>query len=78
VTHMIRLNEQTFLRIYFSGLRVEITPYVPDDIAYLWNNSAFDGQEDDYVYLVSPKTRFDYMNFIENMKKEAPLLLELG
>lgn len=74
---MIRLNEEMFFHMYFTGLRVESTPYVPDDIAYLWNNSAFDGQEDDYVYLMNPKTKHDYINFLNMIKKEMPLLEEL-
>ena len=74
---MIKFDKNIFLTIYFSGRRVEVTPLVPCDVAYLWNNSVFDGTEDDYVYLISPETKHNYLKFIENMKKEAPLLLEL-
>jgi len=74
---MVKFTKDTFLTIYFSGLKVETTPYISCDIAYLWNNSVFDGGEDIYVYLVSPETKSNYLKFIENMKKETPLLLEL-
>jgi hypothetical protein len=74
---MIKVNEQMFLTLYFSGFKVEATPYVPCHLAYLWTDEVFDGGENGYVYLVSPETKHNYLKFIENMKKETPLLLEL-
>jgi hypothetical protein len=74
---MIKINEQTFLTLYFSGYSVEATPYMCCNLAYLWTDEVFDGGEKGYVYLVSPETKQNYLKFIENMKKETPLLLEL-
>lgn len=74
---MIRLDEKGFLILYYSGVDVVSEIYAPDEIAYLWNKNSFDFGKDEYCYIVSPKSRNDYINFVNNLEKNKPLLVEL-
>lgn len=70
---MFKATEENFLTMLFSRREVVSEVFCMDNIIYVWG----DFQSDSVVYLVSPKTRDIYVNFVENIKKERPLLLEL-
>jgi hypothetical protein len=74
---MIRLDEKGFLILYYSGVEIVKEAYSPDGVAYLWNKNAFDSGKDEYIYIVSPKSKYDYLNFVANLEKTKPLLVEL-
>jgi hypothetical protein len=70
---MFRPTEENFLQMFFSNKEVVSEVHCMDDIVYIWG----DFESEEVVYLVSPSTRAKYIDFIENIKKERPLLLEL-
>lgn len=70
---MMRATESLFLKIYFSNKKIEVTPYLMEDMIYVW----YDSEEVDLRYLMSPKTLSEYQDFIEKLEKETPLLIEL-
>jgi hypothetical protein len=56
----------TFLQMFFSGRDVCAVSYIRDDVAFSWT--------DDSNYLVSHKTKSDYLKWVEAL---PPLLKEL-
>lgn len=69
----MRASENLFLKIYLSNRKLEATPYIIEDMIYVW----YDTQEVDIRYLMSPKTLSEYQKFVEKLEKETPLLAEL-
>jgi hypothetical protein len=74
---MYKVSEELFFKMLTSNKRIEIHNYCEDDIVYFWEsfNPSIDDVE--YSYLVSPKTEKEYREYVEKIKKERPLLLEL-
>lgn len=70
---MFRPNEENFLQMLFSQKEVLSEPYCVDGVIYIWR----DYRIDKYVYLMSPSTSAQYNAFLEKVKEERPLLLEL-
>lgn len=70
---MMRASKNLFLKIYFSNKEIEVTPYLMENMVYVW----FDSQEVEFRYLMHPKTFSEYEIFIDNLEKETPLLAEL-
>jgi hypothetical protein len=55
-----------FLRLFFSNKEVMAVSYMSDDAIWTWGESE--------AYLVSPKTKSDYLKWVETL---PPLLKEL-
>lgn len=70
---MLKANQENFIKMYFSGLRVQSTMYFMNDSIVEWNN-GFNG---DTMFIVSPETHHHYLKFIESLEKHKPLLAEL-
>lgn len=66
-------KEKKFLEVYFSEKPIESAIYMLDDLIFTWSNNPF---ELDY-WLMSPKTLYEYHEFLEKLEKERPLLVEL-
>ena len=74
---MIKLTEENMKLIYLSNTDIMSGLYIPDHVAYLWENSILPYGNNEYVYLVSPKSMDEYNKFVKNFEKEYPLLVEL-
>jgi hypothetical protein len=70
---MLKPTEENFLTMFFSSRKVVSELYCPDGVIYCW----VDLDVYETLYLVSPKTFALYSKFVKQIKKEAPLLLEL-
>jgi len=70
---MFKATEENFLTMLFSRKEVVSEVHCMDNIVYIWG----DFKSGCYTYLVSPNTSYEYSKFVENIKKERPLLLEL-
>ena len=70
---MFKATQENFLKMYFSRLRVQSTPYLMDKWVGEWwcSNSGC------VMFLVSPETYHHYLKFIEFFEKNKPLLAEL-
>ncbi len=70
---MLKANQENFIKMYFSGLRVESTIYFVNDsiVEGYFNDSG------DTMFMVSPETHHHYLKFIESLEKHKPLLAEL-
>jgi hypothetical protein len=70
---MFRPTEENFLKMFFSQKEVVSEMHCLDEVVYMWG----DYKTNEYVYLVSPSTISKYSKFLEKIKNERPLLLEL-
>lgn len=70
---MIKATPETFQKMYFSGLKVQIEIYLMDG----WVGDWWDCNNGDNIFLVSPQTHSRYLNFVEYFEKNKPLLAEL-
>jgi hypothetical protein len=77
VTDMFRVTPELFMNLLLSGKKVEIHIYCEDNIVYSWESYNSEHDEVEFSYLVSPQTAKQYDDFIENLKNNCPLLLEL-
>jgi hypothetical protein len=70
---MIKATTENFIKMYFSGLRVQIEIYLMDEWVGCWWNC----NNGDEIYIVSPQTHHKYLKFVEEFEKNKPLLAEL-
>ena len=70
---MVKANRENFIKMYFSGHRVESAIYFVEDSTIEW----YFNDRSIKVFLVSPETHRQYLKFVEEFEKNKPLLAEL-
>lgn len=60
-------THELFMTIFLNSKQIKTTSYMVDGVVYEWYNE----------YLMSPCTKCEYEDFIEDIIKNKPLLLEL-
>ncbi len=70
---MFKANQENFLKVYFSGLKVQTEVYLMSGWINIWwcSDSGYD------MFLVSPETHHQYLKFVEQFERSKPLLAEL-
>ncbi len=70
---MLKATTENFIKMYFSGLKVQIECYMMDG----WVGEWWNCNNGDNIFLVSPSTHYKYLKFVEEFEKDRPLLAEL-
>lgn len=74
---MFKATEETFIKMLTSGKVVEVYVYCEPNIVYFWKGINKETGIIEECYLVCPEIASKYKKFVEALKKECPLLLEL-
>lgn len=74
---MIKADQKVFLEMYLSQKTVEVSKYVEQDKVYIWDDWDNLTQQVEFGYVVGCKTMSDYLNYVKDLEKNCPLLVEL-
>lgn len=74
---MFKATEKTFIKMLTSGTVVEVYVYCEPNFVYFWKGIDKKTGISENCYLICPKTADKYNEFIETLKRECPLLMEL-
>lgn len=74
---MYKASEKIFFKMLMSGRVVETHVYCEDGMVYCWESYNPVDDKLELYYLVSPVTRQKYEDFMEDVRKRFPLLMEL-
>lgn len=74
---MFEANEESYLKVYISGNPVHIAPYCIEETIFIWENPKENSDIMEDVYVMGPRTKAKYNEFVKKLEKECPLLVEL-
>jgi hypothetical protein len=73
---MLKVNEETFKRIYLSGTKIVSDYSCRQDTVLIWDDNWW-GDSSCEIYIMHPEAYSNYLKFVKKIEEEFPLLAEL-